>query len=117
MTWSNDFGEVEQIGDDSRSGIYYWVRAETGGRLFIRGPYFTEQDAYQGGNENWGDDFDVIPLRTDDPERASRLLRMMQADGGIAGDIGNYYGGNLKPIKSPFHWLDDAPGMENTVNE
>lgn len=45
------------------------------GQPLRRGPYTTEQEAYQRGFEELGSDFEVVELQTRDPKRARDTLR------------------------------------------
>lgn len=62
--------------------VYYWIRANLEGKMFMTGPYLDEQEAYQDGNTKLGEDFDVVPLRTRDPRRARSILLRSRIDEG-----------------------------------
>ena len=56
---------------------YYWLLAvhSPSGRHIYMGPYDTEDEANKVGFEKIGDSFEVLPLKTRDPNRATKILK------------------------------------------
>jgi len=62
---------------ESRQGrqVYYWIKAVVDGRLFVDGPYFSEDAAFQAGYRLVDVNFECIPLHTKDSSEATRQLK------------------------------------------
>lgn len=61
---------------------YWYIKADYGGKMIVMGAYNSENEANQAGYEKLDGDFDVIPLRTRDLGRATRMLKHNALSGG-----------------------------------
>lgn len=60
-----------------RSDVYYWLLAvdRVSGRPVILGAFNSEEEANQIGFQKIDGNFEVVPLRTCDPARATKALK------------------------------------------
>lgn len=68
---------IARVGDRR---VYYWIKAIVDGRLFVDGPYGTEDQCGQAAYNLVGGNFSCIPLNTKDSSEATRCLKHMMLE-------------------------------------